>query len=500
MSSPLRLSPHVLPQFRQGIHALTPQNLSGGVDRAHYARSIVDNISHLLAVGRTAVARQLYEQFTFASYFAKWVELADGRAELNVLPELENALRFSADEVGVLLQDGRQRDDSAMIYVPSGDATPRLVELLAHTHRGIERDRLIGLADELALGIDDAFIAQLIERGVLEPAIAPPARRDDGSAIVWMGHAYVRAWADRGSVWFDPFPMPRMRWTADEQRELFGEEFPDHLLLADYGPHAHHVTQDEVAMPVAVFITHQDVDHFDLGALSLLAPEIPIYVPAYDRSKPWNVDLVGAARAVIGGDRVREIAHGETVAFGAMRVTAFPFTGEFPPSLPHAWNCYYVELPDQAWALCADAAITELQVEWLRDRRRGDHRPFGIMTNRISHERYQGGYRDNPMEPLTFNRLYSWYLPPARTFDRSPTCGLPSDLLAPLARDAGLGYVFPYAHGNLPWYRVKDSALHLSHIGSHSLAAFRAMEQTATKAGLGFPYLKHARPFTLAAG
>ncbi len=495
----LRLSPHVMPQIRQGLHDLTPQNLSNGTARVRYAHTLIGMVKSLVTHGATMEAKRFRDESMFGPRIMDWTEGDDGKVTVEPLPELENALGFSHEQIGVLFRDGRIRDDSAMTYLPTGEGTASFADLLMRLHRGIDRAELLERAEAHDIGFDEELLDDLIARGVIETGdVAPPAH-DSATGIAWLGHAYVRVATPSASVWFDPFPAPRLAWTESERTSMFPDTVPDKFLLDNYGPDAKHVTQDELSIPDAVFVTHQDTDHVDLGALALLPPTVPIYVPASDPKLPWQLDLVAAIRTVLGESRdVRVMTHGESVAIGEIRVTAFPFIGEFPASLPHAWNCYLVELPDQVWALCADSAVTEQHVQWLRARRGTDARPFGIMVNGIVAHSEMHGYRDTSIEAASFSRLYSWYLPPIRAFEPVAACGLPLDVLRRLVKETGLTQVVLYAHGNLPWYRLEGTYLHHSHVGSHTLEAFERMEQMAVSAGARVLRLQHAKPHVAA--
>lgn len=493
----LRLSPYVLPQLRLGLHNLKPQNLTPGTDRIQYATGMVHSLRTLVARGRFEEAKRLRDELPFGPHLTFWHDDAEGMDKLEELPELLNALSFDADALGVLLRDGRIRDDGAMAYLPSGTTTPELTTLFRALHRGITRAELLEMADRLDIGFSEELLDDLIARRVIEIGEVRPPERPRAPAIEWLGHAYVRAISPSATVWFDPFTAPRVAWTDEERATMFPPDVPDSFLLPDYGPDAHQVTQDELAIPEAIFLTHPDTDHADLGVISLVPPEVPIYVPACDPEQPWQVDMVAVIHKTLGPDRnVIVLGHGESVRLGDIRVTAFPFVGEYPPALPHRWNCYLVEMPDQVWALCADSAVTEVQLDWLRERLAGDSRPFGIMVNAVVHQRTMAGYRDAADEPTSFTRLYSWYLPPVRMFEPTPMCGLPVDLLARLVKEAKLTYVYPYAHGNLPWYRMTSTALHHSHVGSHTLSAFRTMERVAMEAGARVVRLQHGVPST----
>lgn len=474
--------------------------MTAGKDRLHYAQQAVGMVRGLVAAGRFEEARQLRSELPLGTNLMLWNDDAEGAAKLEELPELANALAFDVEELGVMLRDGRIRDDGAMTYLPSGSSTPDLLRLLALLHRGIERDALLARAAELDVGFDDELLDDLIARGVVEHGEPPVPAPVTAPAIEWLGHAYVRAICPTATLWFDPFTSPRVTWTDPEEREaMFSADVPDTFLLDNYGPDAHQITQDELAIPSAIFVTHQDTDHIDLGAVALVPPEVPIFVPATDGA-PWQVDLVQAIRAILGEDRdVRVLRHGESVVYGDLKVTAFPFVGEFPISLQHHWNGYLVELPDQVWALCADSAVTELHVDWLRERLAGDLRPFGIMVNGVIEHRYTPGYRDAIGELTTFNRLYSWYLPPARLFEPCPACGLPTEILKRLVDEVHLSYVYFYAHGNLPWYRMTSTVLHHSHVGSHTRQAFETMSNQVVRAGARVLRLKHGVPHVGAA-
>lgn len=490
----LRLSPYVLPQIRQGLHDLTPQNLSDGGARIRYAHQLIGMVKALLHRGGPVAAKRFRDESMFGPRIMDWIEAEDGTISVEPLPELENALGFQPEQIGVLFRDGRIRDDSAMTYLPTGEGTAAFADLLSRLHRGIDRAELLQRAETHDIGFDEELLDDLIARGVIEAGEVSPAPRDREAGIAWMGHAFVRVATPTASVWFDPFTAPRLAWTDAERTSMFPDTVPDKFLLENYGPSAHQVTQDELPLPDAVFVTHQDTDHADLGALALLPPTIPIYVPAADPRFPWQIDLVAAIRKVLGEDRdVRVLAHDATVTIGDIHVTAFPFIGEFPMTLPHQWNCYYVELPDQTWALCADSAVTERHVTWLQTKRGADPRPLGIMVNGIVAHAEMQGYRDISIEPASFSRLYSWFVPAIHAFEPVPACGLPVPVLQRMVKDAGLTQVFLYAHGNLPWYRLEGTFLHHSHVGSHTLEAFERMEQMAISAGARVLRLQHAK-------
>lgn len=499
MNKSLRLSPFVLPQIRQGLFPLLPANLCDGTARIDYINRICAMANSQIAHGHLEKARNLQHHSCLSQHYLLWEENeSTGKVSIVARPQFENELSFRMSELGVLFKDGRLREDSAMVYLPTGDDTPAFCSVLSRLHRGILRDDLLRLATELDVGLDESLLDELIARKVIDYGHAPDAVEMPGSFVSWLGHAFVRAVSEGRSVWFDPFPCPRMTWTAQEMATLLNQDVPDTFLLANYGPSAHHVTQDELPIPEAVFITHQDVDHYDLGALALLPPTVPIYVPEADPAMPWQIDLVRALKNVLGqGRNVLVLRHGETIVIGDIRVTALPFAGEFPQTLPHKWNCFYVAVPSQDWVLLADSAATQVQVELVKQLRQDRTVPLGIMTNRLRHRsqpKVAPGYRDGH-EMFNTVRLYSWYVPAAETFSPALVCGLHADELKSFVEECGASMVYPYAHGNLPWYRLSGSNLHSSHIGSHTMKSFSEFRDIAKAAGASVVHLRHGEAF-----
>ena len=121
----LRLSAHVLPQIRQGIHHLVPQNLSPGAARIDYARRVVAQIKQLVAAGDLVRANRYREGVLFGTYLTKLhKDPRTGTTTVEQLPEMEQALGLDVDALGVMLRDGRLRDPSVMAYLPVGAETP----------------------------------------------------------------------------------------------------------------------------------------------------------------------------------------------------------------------------------------------------------------------------------------------------------------------------------------------------------------------------------------
>ena len=165
----LVLSAYVLPEIRQGVHLLMPQNLSPGAARIDYARRVITQIEQMVAAGAVDVARRYREGVLFGSYLTTLVDdPVTGAVKVEALPDLEQALGLDVDALGVLLRDGRLRDGSAMSYLPTGAATANLVDLLWRLHRGISRSELLARAEEHDFGFDAELLDDLIARGVVE--------------------------------------------------------------------------------------------------------------------------------------------------------------------------------------------------------------------------------------------------------------------------------------------------------------------------------------------
>ncbi len=68
-------------------------------------------------------------------------------------------------------------------------------------------------------------------------------------------------------------------------------------------------------------------------------------------------------------------------------------------------------------------------------------------------------------------------------------------LLAIEVADTSLRYLYPYAGGNLPWYRVKGSYAMASHVSSMSMLAWRRHEHAAMQQGVIVTLLRHGEPW-----
>lgn len=499
----LQLSRHVLPQLRMGSQRLTPQNLGDGRDRLAYLEGLVAHLNLLLAADGLDLERvtRFRAQAPFAEQLTR-LALEGGRVTARAIDAAPDLLRFDLDRLSLVFADGRRRRPEEMLVLEAGAATPQLAHVVAALAAGVARPALRALAADHGVDLDDELLDELVARGVIEERDAPvgPAARfapAPGDRVTWLGHAAAMYQSGEATLWIDPWLSPVLRWHPGEAQRVVSPAFADALLMADHGEAAEQLSAYDLPVPDAVLITHPDVDHCDLGVLMTLPAATTIVVPAC-RGAPWEIDLARRIRDVLGEDRhVVALAHGEALRFGEVRVTAFPFVGEFPPSLPHAWNCYLVETERSVAAFTADAAVTPAEVDLLA-RRLGAGRPALLMA-RIGEadDTPAFGWRENGAELYSDLRLWPWYAPLASWFDPTPPLGVSHASCAALAR-AGLRWFFPYAVGSVPWLRFHDPAhFFWSGIGSLSRRALEAFAARIAPLPLAVPPMAYGRPFSL---
>lgn len=512
----LRLSPHVQPQVRMGAARLVPQNMAPGADRLAFVDGLHKHLDRLLRrVGHRDPARAIAFEQVVA--FLDQVPLARGLVDIvprrgrmvaQPRPGVADRIHFDPARTAVLFMDGRRRRARDLVNVPSGEATPAFARIVAALARGVRAGRLRALAERAGIDVE-APLAALAAAGALERS-APPRPREasrftgSGDRLTWLGHAAALFQSDRTSIWVDPCLRPVVRWRPAEQETLFSARFADSRLCAPYGPAIAQLTARDLPPPDAVLVTHQDHDHFDLGMLMMLPPSVPIVVPRSRPDRPWEVDLAAAIRAVLGGSRrVVRLGHGETIAVGGVRVTAFPFTGEMPPSLAQEWNGYLVETRRSAVAFAADSAVGEVQVDALVRRLRRRRVPLTLLADppHAEEDVIRHGYREGELTVNNPERLWPWYLETWDRFTPLRVSGVASDSLARLAREANLRHYFPYAQGSVPWCRLsdRDNVLDMN-VGSLLVDDLVAIERqlAALGAGVDLLPLRYGRPRALA--
>ncbi len=211
-----------------------------------------------------------------------------------------------------------------------------------------------------------------------------------------------------------------------------------------------------------------------------------------------RIDIGDVIERVLGNRTIVRQAHGETLRFGAIEITATPFVGEFPKALPHAWNCYVVHGADSSIVLCNGSAIIPENADAiavaLRDRGRG-----AVM---FAYDAYAGdvmmfnGFREGPQILYPSLRTWPWFLPIHKLFEPNPRVGVSSAVLKALGDRTGLRRFFTYEAGGAPWL-----AFQLPHVHRHSLYNLpkRVLDQqraVLNKIGFEVPEIRIGMPFT----
>jgi len=275
--------------------------------------------------------------------------------------------------------------------------------------------------------------------------------------LTWLGHAGVLFQTARSSVCVDPFLRPNIRWTEKDLESSFSDTFGDRVFFEPYGPELTQLSPAQLPPLDAVFVTHQDIDHCNLGVLMMLPEDVPIVVPDHHPDHVWEVDLSAVIHTVLGRRRkVIRLKHGASITIGDIRATAFPFRGEMPSSLQTLWNCYLFETARAAVACTADAAITDESVEFLISRLQGKRRPFVLCARAIHAGRTSPGFRDETDTLFNFTRLWAWYMPIWDLFQPVEESGISESLFRKLAERTNLRFYLPYAMGTAPWFRIAD--------------------------------------------
>ena len=275
--------------------------------------------------------------------------------------------------------------------------------------------------------------------------------------LTWLGHAGVLFQTARSSVCVDPFLRPKIKWTEKDLEFSFSDTFGDRFFFEPYGPELTQLSPAQLPPLDAVFVTHQDIDHCNLGVLMMLPEDVPIVVPAYRPDHMWEVDLAAVIHSVLGRRRkVIRLKHGASITIGDIRATAFPFRGEMPSSLQTRWNCYLFETDRAAVACTADAAITDESVDFLAGRLQGTRRPFVLCARAIHSGAKSPGFRDETDALLNFTRLWAWYMPIWDLFQPVEESGISEDRFRRLAEKTNLRFYLPYAMGTAPWFRIAD--------------------------------------------
>jgi L-ascorbate metabolism protein UlaG (beta-lactamase superfamily) len=385
----------------------------------------------------------------------------NGRPLVAEAPGARDRIAFHPDRLKVLFLDGLHRPTESPA-IPAGRFTPQVSHVVSKLAGGVSEEalsRLLGRGGvDLSGAIESLRDLHLIEEIDPSVPIVPQRLREGGKdRLTWLGHACVLLQTPRSSVCVDPFLRPHIKWTEGELRSSFSDAFGDRLFFDPYGPRLTQLSPTQLPPLDAVFITHQDTDHCNLGVLMMLPEDVPIVVPDWSPDHPWEVDLPTLIHRVLGRRRkVIRLKHGETMTIGGIRATAFPFFSEVPSSLRTLWNCYLFETDRAAVACTADSAITDEGVDFLIERLRGRRKPFVLCARSLHSGAQSPGYRDDLESLFNFTRLWAWYMPIWDLFQPVEQPGISERRFRRLSRQTPLRYYLPYAMGTAPWYRIAD--------------------------------------------
>jgi L-ascorbate metabolism protein UlaG (beta-lactamase superfamily) len=451
----LRFSRYSGPQVRMGTALLYPQNMVAGEDRVEYLSRTAAHLTRALRQHNLAapVAQQLAAE---APLVGDLLVVAQGTKGLEVRPRpgAEDHLHFDRRRLTVCFPHGKRRGEG-MYGVTSGEATPALSDLCQALRRGASRSSLARILRE---HLDDPLelIDAMQQRGVIErgaPLSPAPVDAQPGTRVTWMGHAALAVQSGQSTCWVDPWIPPCIEWTSAERTTLFSTRFAESQLFEAYGPGLKQICSYDLPAPDAVFITHQDRDHVDLGLLMTLPASAQIVVPESRPGRPWEVDLRALLRSVLGKRRpVRTLGHGKSLTVGSLRVTAFPFRGEMPASQPHSWNCYLFESAQGLVACTADSDVHEETVEVLTAAHRASGKPLTLFGTVPSDGDFGPAEDEDMLNPW---RLHSWYQPAVDLFRSPGGASLPYQALRELKGRAGCSGFFAYGAGTAPWFRLR---------------------------------------------
>lgn len=484
----LRLSLYTVPEISIGRVPLNPENSGSDPRRLRYLKGMAAYLNELFldSAGSApkeqvlARMRALLAQLPHSELVTLDPEIEPPVAEH---PSARDRIEFHHQRLKVVFLDGLNRGSQSPAIAVGADS-PALARAVAELAQGVPESRLPALCTQAEVNLTSA-IAGLREYGLIEtepprhPPRPAPAFGNAHDRLSWLGHACLLFQTRHTALCVDPFLRPHIRWKQADMESVFSEEFGERLYFEPYGPAGRQLSPLELPPLDAVFITHQDIDHCNPGVLMTLPETVPIVVPDYDPGHPWEVDLAELIRKVLGeGRRVLRLKHGETLRFGDVEATAFPFRAEMPTSLETRWNCYLFETATSAVACTADSALTDECVDFLISRL-GRRKPLVLCARPLHSGSPAPGYRDEVEKPYNFSRLWAWYVPTWDLFQPVERPGISEARLARLAEGTDLRAFLPYAVGTAPWYRIadEDDPLHVP-LGNLSMSELRRMAGT----------------------
>lgn len=510
----LQLSPFVLPQIRVGAVRITTINMEPHPERVAYVRGLREHLANLVKLVPTGqVDRASVTAFLDRAYLGPIVAAIDWDAAdgPKLLPweHADDFVSFTADRLGVMFLDGRLRDERDMVYIPTGEATPALAPVLAAIARGVEPDDLLAIAADAGIELDDDFVAMLVERGVVDEVAEPAARRSarfaatdgdgDRDRVTWLGQSALVFQSGSSTVWFDPLVPARIRYRADEVAGAFSDQLAAAVFMPPpYDPSCDQLTLGDLPPPDAVVVSREDVVVFDLGLLMCLPATTPIVVPAMRPDRPWQVDIAAVIERVLGPRRVIRLAHGESIAFGDVRITAIPYAGEYPPALPTDWNCHVVHGRHGAVVMTHHAAVPPAHADRIAEvlGDRGDRAVMFSFDLRAG-DRPTPGFREAADILVPANRQWPWYVAPDQLFAPTPAQGISAESLSRLGTHTGLRRFVPYGGGCAPWLTFQVPHVHRYYIKNLMRRSLDRIAALARDIGFEVPPIQIGVPFAL---
>ena len=506
----LRLSPFTVPDLSIGRAPLTPQNSQFDSRRVQYLEGMVVYLNSLLEDLKERYsppdALSRLEKFLVQLPYSELIQIdSNGKPAVTEIPTARDRIGFHHERLKITFLDGLYRRAQSP-SIPAGRSSADVSHVISHLSRGISEEDLSGILEEckvdLSSVIEGLREAQFIEEVDSSAEIVPQSLLEGKKErLTWLGHACILFQSSRASVCVDPFLRPHIRWTETDMTSCFSESYGDRYFFEPYGPQLTQLSPSQLPPVDAVFVTHQDIDHCNLGVLMMLPEDIPIVVPDCNPDHMWEVNLSGLIRKVLGRRRkVIRLKHGETLTIGDIHATAFPFCAEMPSSLETLWNCYLFETDHAAVACTADSAITDESVDFLIQHLRGKRKPFVLCARLVHSGKKSAGHRDEMENLFNFTRLWAWYIPIWDLFQPVEASGISESRLRHLSQETNLRFYLPYAMGTTPWFRIADvnDPLHvpMANLSARDLLTLSETLQSIPEGPSLFPG-KFACPFLL---
>jgi L-ascorbate metabolism protein UlaG (beta-lactamase superfamily) len=506
----LRLSLFTVPELSIGRAPLTPQNSQFDARRLKYLEGMVAYLNGLLENLKKSYcpSEALFQLGNFLTKlpYSELVKIdATGELRVTEIPSARDRISFNKDRLRINFLDGLHRRAESP-GIPAGSYTPQVSRIISKLSHGLSDEtlsRILSKCDvNLSSVIDKLRDLELIEETDASEQLVPGSLLEGKKdRLTWLGHAGILFQTSRSSVCVDPFLRPQIRWTEKDLKSSFSDSFGDRFFFEPYGLQVAQLSPAQLPPLDAVFVTHQDIDHCNLGVLMMLPEEVPIIVPECHPNHMWEVDLSAVIHNILGRRRkVIRLKHGETITIGDIRATAFPFFAEMPSSLKTFWNCYLFETANAAVACTADSAITDASVELLIKRLRGKRKPLVLCARLVHSGKTSPGFRDETDSIFNFTRLWAWYMPIWDLFQPVEESGISERRLRNLSRGTNLRFYLPYAMGTAPWFRIADAddPLHLpiANLSAHDLHALSETLSAIPGGPSLFPG-KFGRPFPL---